>query len=269
METTVIYFSVKALSATYILYKIWMLIFSPRVYEFWDMIHRYMRIARIRLWKFRKKRMAEKARKARYRARQSKADKWVSEARNKVVEAGNEKKTGMMMPEPQDEDNEVIGKTKIVYLEDPEVARKTPTRSEPLNKEPIEEDEDVSPDDVEDGFTTQKGLTESEKQELMSNNESIPDPDFSRSLTFEELNNVADVLMSGTDDRGKIQSAVETLYHLQDTDLFKFFATELSTQAQVEKLLKENLSSDESFLATAGGMKNSAKQKDIDWNKYM
>lgn len=268
METTVIYFSVKVLSATYILYKIWMLIFSPRVYEFWDMVHRHMRIARIHLWKFRKKRMAEKARKARYRARQSKADKWVAEAGNKVVKAGNEKKTEMM-PEPPGEDNEVIGKTKIVYLEDPEVVRKTPTRSEPLNKEPIEEDEDVSPDDVEDGFTTQKGLTESEKQELMSNDESIPDPEFSRSLTFEELNNVADVLMSGTDDREKIRNAVETLYNLQDTDLFKFFATELSTQAQVEKLLKENLSSEKKLQATTGGIKNSAKRDNIDWNKYM
>ncbi len=34
METTLIYFSVKALSATYILYKVWMFIFSPRVYNF-------------------------------------------------------------------------------------------------------------------------------------------------------------------------------------------------------------------------------------------
>lgn len=267
MVTTVIYFSVKTLSATYILYKIWILIFSPRVYEFWDMVHRYMRIARIRLWKFRKKRMAEKARKTRYMARQSKADKWVAEAGNKAVKVGNEKKT--MTPEPPGDDNDVIGKTKIVYLEDPEVARKTPTRSEPLNKEPIEEDEDISPDDVEDGFTTQKGLTESERQELMSNDESIPDPDFSRSLTFEELNNVADVLMSGTGDREKIRNAVETLYNLQDTDLFKFFATELSTQAQVEKLLKETLDSKERLTATAGGIKNSAKQENIDWNKYM
>lgn len=268
MGTTVIYFSVKVLSATYILYKIWMLIFSPKVYEFWDRMYRHMRILRVRLWKSRKKRIAEKARKARYRARRSKADDRVAEARKKAGKAGNEKKTEMA-PEPPGEDNEVIGKTKIVYLEDPEVVRKTPTRSEPMNKEPIEEDEDVNPDDVEDGFTTQKGLTESEKQELMSNDESIPDPDFSRSLTFEELNNVADVLMSGTDDKGKIQSAVETLYNLQDTDLFKFFATELSTQAQVEKLLKENLSSDNRLPATAGGTKNSAKQDNIDWNKYM
>lgn len=149
--------------------------------------------------------MVGKTRKNRYKARLDKANKWIAEAESKTVNAGYEKKTEML-PEPPNGNNDVIGKTKIVYLEDPEVARKTPTRSEPLNKEFIEEDEDISPDDVEDGFTTQKGLTESEKQELMSNDESIPDPDFSRSLTFEELNNVADVLMSGADDRKKTET---------------------------------------------------------------
>lgn len=44
METTLIYFSVKAVSATYILYKVWMFIFSPRVYNFWDSQLRHMRI---------------------------------------------------------------------------------------------------------------------------------------------------------------------------------------------------------------------------------
>lgn len=47
-------FSVKAMSATYILYKVWMFIFSPKVYKFWDNQLRYMRMARIRLWKSRK-----------------------------------------------------------------------------------------------------------------------------------------------------------------------------------------------------------------------
>lgn len=45
METTLIYFSVKAVSATYILYKVWMFIFSPKVYKFWNNQLRYMRIA--------------------------------------------------------------------------------------------------------------------------------------------------------------------------------------------------------------------------------
>ena len=37
-----------------------------------------------------------------------------------------------------------------------------------------------------------------------SNDGCVPDPDFSRALTFEELDNVADVLISGTDDRKKM-----------------------------------------------------------------
>ena len=125
METTLIYFSVKAVSATYILYKVWMFIFSPKVYKFWNNQLRYMRIARIRLWKSRKKRMAEKARKARYRARLDKAEAWIAQAENDILKVGHEKNTETQ-PNPLNEYNEVIGKTKIVYLEDPEVARKTP-----------------------------------------------------------------------------------------------------------------------------------------------
>ena len=143
------------------------------------------------------------------------------------------------------------------------MARKTPTRSEPMKKEPIEEDEDIDPDDVIDGFSSQKGLTESEKRELMSNDGCVPDPDFSRALTFEELNNVADVLILGTDDRKKIRNAAETLYQLQDTDLFRFFATELRTQSQLEKLLKENMPNGKE------APKQSLEQIRIDWNKYM
>ena len=257
-----IYFSVKAMSATYILYKVWMFIFSPRVYNFWDSQLRHMRIARIRLWKSRKKRMAEKARKARYRARLDKAEAWIAQAEKDILKVGHEEKTETQ-PNPLDEYNEVIGKTKIVYLEDPDMARKTPTRSEPMKKEPIEEDEDIDPDDVIDGFSSQKGLTESEKRELMSNDGCVPDPDFSRALTFEELNNVADVLILGTDDRKKIRNAAETLYQLQDTDLFRFFATELSTQSQLEKLLKENMPNGKE------APKQSLEQIRIDWNKYM
>ena len=253
METTLIYFSVKAVSATYILYKVWMFIFSPKVYKFWNNQLRYMRIARIRLWKLRKKRMVEKARKARYRARLDKAEAWIAQAEKDILKVGHEEKTETQ-PNPLDEYNEVIGKTKIVYLEDPDVARKTPTRSEPMKKEP---------DDVIDDFSSQKGLTESEKRELMSNDGCIPDPDFSRALTFEELNNVADVLISGTDDRKKIRNAAETLYQLQDTDLFRFFSTELSTQSQLEKLLKENMPNGKET------SKQSLEQIGIDWNKYM
>ena len=52
-----------------------------------------MRIARIRLWKSRKKRMAEKARKARYRARLDKAEAWIAQAENDILKVGHEKNT--------------------------------------------------------------------------------------------------------------------------------------------------------------------------------
>ena len=69
MTTTIFYISVKAVSATYILYKVWNMIFSQRMYDFWNMLHNWARIARIRLWKYRKKRMEEKARMDRRKAR--------------------------------------------------------------------------------------------------------------------------------------------------------------------------------------------------------
>lgn len=89
-----------------------------------------MRIARIKLWKCRKEYRIyreEKAEKARKKARRKK-----KMAETKVAQ---ESHGTVMQPSPTD-DNDVIGKTKIVYLEDPEVARKKPTRSEPLVKEP-------------------------------------------------------------------------------------------------------------------------------------
>ena len=66
----------------------------------------------------------------------------------------------------KDDDNEVIGKTNIVYLEDPEIACKVPARSEPLPPaEEMEEEEDIAADDVESTFTGNPpgGLSEEEK----------------------------------------------------------------------------------------------------------
>lgn len=255
MEAT-LYFLVKIACAIFILWHLWLFIFGQKMYEIWDRLYHHMRIVRIRLWKYRKKRMAEKIRSASRKTRHGK--KQSRKPLSDTVGPG----TKMESSSPA-KDDDVIGKTKIVYLEDPEVARKTPTRSEPMKKEPIEEDEDINPDDVIDDFTPKKGLTESEKRELMSNDGCVPDPDFSRALTFEELDNVADVLISGTDDRKKIRNAAETLYQLQDTDLFRFFSTELSTQSQLEKLLRENMPNGKET------SKQSLEQIGIDWNKYM
>ena len=255
MTTTIFYLSVKAVSATYILYKVWNMIFSQRMYDFWNMLHNWARIARIRLWKYRKKRMEEKARKDRRKARMQRpmlqkvqseeqafqpssysdleaqaiveelAKRFEDTSQDETLKSPVEEKP---KPKPKikpmvfDDPNEVMGKSNIIYYEDPEVARKTPTRSIDLKQIELPVDEDVNPEDVEDNFVPQKRLSQEDMKALMSS-ESIPDPEFSGACTFEELGNVADVLLNRTTDKEKIMDAAETLYKLQDSDIYHFY----------------------------------------------
>ena len=43
MEMSVFYFSVKLVSAIYILHKVWAIIFCPVSYDFWDRLLRHAR----------------------------------------------------------------------------------------------------------------------------------------------------------------------------------------------------------------------------------
>lgn len=294
MTTTIFYLSVKAVSATYILYKVWNMIFSQRMYDFWNMLHNWARIVRIRLWKYRKKRMEEKARRARRKAimqkpllpKEQSVDKTSQQAPLSTSEITamlekvsqrfeddhedeplqlpvEEKPKPKIKPVVFDDPNEVMGKSNIIYYEDPEVARKTPTRSIELKQVELPVDEDVNPEDVEDNFVPQKRLSQEDMKELMSS-ESIPDPEFSGACTFEELGNVADVLLNRTTDKKKIMDAAETLYKLQDSDIYHFYTTSISTEKQVDRLLKDNLD--------GAGRRLNGKQSErteIDWNKFM
>ncbi len=173
MATTIFYLSVKAVSAAFILYKVWNIIFSQRMYDFWNELHNRARIARIRLWKYRKKRMAENARKARRKARMQKplspkgllVEKPAQPERLSTsdIEAMyeklaryednpedeppqlliDEKPKPKIKPVAFDDPNEVMGKSNIIYYEDQEVARKTPTRSIDLKQVELPVDEGI------------------------------------------------------------------------------------------------------------------------------
>ena len=294
MTITILYLSVKAVSATYILYKVWNMIFSRRMYDFWNMLYNWARIARIRLWKYQKKRMAEKARRARRKAIMQKplstkeqpvekpsqpttistseieamfevvAKRFEDDHEDESLQLPvEEKPKPKIKPVVFDDPNEVMGKSKIIYYEDPEVARKTPTRSMDLKQIELPVDEDINPEDVDDNFVPQKRLSQEDMQELMSS-ESIPDPEFSKACTFEELGNVADVLLNKTTDKVRIMDAVETLYKLQDSDIYHFYTTSISTEKQVDRLLKDNLDGTGTRL---NGIPS--ERTAIDWNKFM
>lgn len=291
---TILYLSIKTVSVVFILYKVWNMIFSKRMENFWDMLHNWARIARIRLWKYRKKRIAEKARRARRKAIMQKpllpkeqpvekssqptplstseitamlekvAQRFEDEHEDEPLQLPvEEKPKPKIKPVVFDDPNEVMGKSNIIYYEDSEVARKTPTRSIELKQVELPVDEDVNPEDVEDNFVPQKRLSQEDMKELMSS-ESIPDPEFSGACTFEELGNVADVLLNRTTDKKKIMDAAETLYKLQDSDIYHFYTTSISTEKQVDRLLKDNLDG-------AGRRLNGMQSERIavDWNKFM
>lgn len=161
--------------------------------------------------------------------------------------------------------DDVIGKTKIVYLEDPEVARKTPTRSEPMKKEPIEEDEEIRPDDV---AQEDRGLTREEKEELMSPVDAEPDPDFDTAMTFEDINNVAEVLMSENPDEQKAIRAATTIHHkMQDTVILSFLTDKLSNQEKVNRLVSECL--DESGRPLSKRKATSRKMETFNIDKFV
>lgn len=222
-----IYFTVKLVCTVFIFWHLWIFIFNRQMYGVWDKAYRLMRIARIRLWKYHKKLMEQQARNANKKARR----------RNKKAVLQDKAKVTALPSTAVAED--VIGKTKIVYLEDPEVARKTPTRSESLEKEPIEEDEEISPDDV---VQEDKSLTKEEKEELMASVEAEPDPDFDTAMTFEDINNVAEVLLSENPDEEKAIRAATTIHHkMHDTVILSFLTDKLSNQEKVNRLVSECL----------------------------
>lgn len=248
METK-IHFTVKVLCTVFIFYQLWIFIFSRKMYGIWERLYRLMRIVRIRLWKRRKKRMEQKARNARKKAR-----------RKKVASQDKPKAT---MPSSAYDD--VIGKTKTVYLEDPEVARKTPTRSEPMVKEPIEEDEEISPDDV---AHEDRGLTKEEMDALMAPADAEPDPEFNTAMTFEEMNTVVEVLTAETRDEQKDFRASMTIYHkLSGTEILNLLENEIGCQQKIESLLNEYL--DETGRPLAKRKATSKKVKAFNIDKFV
>lgn len=281
METK-IYLTVKVAATIYLFYRLWIFLFCRKVYGLWDKLHVQARITRVLLWSYRKRRMAGKAKRDRRKTRRNGPHSFGQRTlfsrqtrRQTQIEALRPQTETKPKPEEMfsltKENNEVIGKTKVVYFEDPEAARNVPARSEPLPESGyIGEEEDINPDDVEDSLapdkTDRRVLTEAEKQELMSPAESEPDSDFSTALTFEQLGNVAEVLMSVPGNEEKNIRAAEILFQLKDSDLFSFFVTEMSTQEEVERLLGECL--DERGCPKKH-LHNEQRTEKIDWNEYM
>ena len=184
------------------------------------------------------------------------------------------KKPAEPVTAPKVDDNDVIGKTNIVYLEDPEIACKVPARSEPLPPaEEMEEEEDISADDVESTFTGNPpgGLSEEEKAELMSDYVSEVDEDFSTGMTYEDMMNAVGVLTGenrNTNDE-KVIRTVKSIYDIRQTEIFDFFTTEVSNIELVESLFKECLDEYGEPLPQRKKATPPESEEKFDWDKYV
>ncbi len=272
METK-IYLAVRITATVYLFYRLWVFLFRRGMCGLWDKLPHLARVARIRLWSYKKKRMADKAK---YTRRKVRLNKGASAKPKMELETRPEcgQKADVKSSSAKESGNEVIGKSKFVYIEDPEIARNVPAHSEPLPPSDfIGEEEEINSDEVEanltPGNTERNVLNESEIQELMAPVESEPDPDFSTALTFEQLGNVAEVLMSGSGDEGKVLRAAEILYQLKDTDLFNFFANEVSTEEEIERMFEECLDEKGQPLPARKRIKSKTVTEPIDWSEYM
>lgn len=144
-------------------------------------------------------------------------------------------------------DNEVLGKTHIIYLEDPEAAVTIPMRSEDLPPSDfIGEEEEIPADAVESTLSDASLMAPPSEEELYEDAELIPlDTEFSRGLTYDEISNVVGVLTTAAPDADKALAAAHTIFNLKNTDLFEFFTTQVSNNVAVEKLLANCLNSDD------------------------
>lgn len=171
--------------------------------------------------------------------------------------------------------SDVVGKTTVIYLEDPEVEAKIPARSEKLEPSDfLGEEPDISGDDVESDLSSNPVTPEElqEEQERFEDTDIIApglDPDFSTGLTYEQMENAVGVLTVPTDDEQQIIHAAQIIYSIKDTDLYEFFTNQVSNQDNVEKLMSDCLDKDGSPLAVRKSKRTKEDLNEFDMSRYV
>lgn len=175
----------------------------------------------------------------------------------------------------QETETDIIGKTTIIYLEDPELAAKVPVRSEKLEPSDfIGEDPDIPDDEVESNLSSgpkspEEVLEEQERFEVLDDISPGLDSDFSTGLTYEELSNAVGVLTVQADNEQQIIDAAKTIHQIKDTDLFEFFTNQVSNLDNVESLMKDCLDDDGAPLKIRKSKKKQENLSSFELDKYV
>lgn len=160
----------------------------------------------------------------------------------------------------------VLGRTNFIYLEAPAQATVVPERSEELPRNDLTNEEpDVDADDVESSLANDAVAMPPSEEELYDDeHEAVPlDAEFSRGMTFNEIANAVEVLSTTTEDSAKTLAAAQTIFNLKNTELFEFFATQVSNTAAVDRLLAECLDNTGQPLSVLRSV------SDFQWERYV
>lgn len=213
MEHT-FYMIVRAVVAAYVLYRLYIVVYKKQLYGVWE----YLPALREYLLQ---------------REEQKRSENEKPQSIGKVESSPS-----------------VIGKTTVVYLDDPTTAPVAPAFTVQLETTGyMGEEEDISPDEVESELipTAEKVLAKDEFYERLDENAPGEDPEISTGLTYQQLSQAVDVLSSSSLGNKKDEEVMEvahTLYAIRGTDMFQFFASQVGNMAMVEQLLEECLDGD-------------------------
>lgn len=247
---TKLYMAVRVYAAFHLLHELWIFLFRHEMYGLWDRLYRLARIMRVWL---------------RHRRKKLRAARLECAKRHDMRRKREKEETPGRIPVPE---HDVMGKTKTVYIEDPQKARTEPVRSEPLPESDfIGEEDEISVDDVEYNSDAVPDMDDAELQELMEPLLSEPDPDFSRSMTYDDIQNMADVLSGKESEERNLVRAAETIHDIQDSDFYEFLRREAANRKKIEALMREY------FDENGEPRKKTAGETDdvtgFDWSLYV
>lgn len=157
-----------------------------------------------------------------------------------------EKKEELKVPsseEPSEQD--VMGSTRFVYLDENAGKTAAPYMSQPLemNAGYTEESDDIPEEEVECNLSLEEMKILKEEQEELD--ETSPEVDsISQAVTPADLDNVGDVLFKLNDadkDEEKSRRAALTLHAIRETDLFEIFSSQVENKSVIDNLMSKYL----------------------------
>lgn len=156
-----------------------------------------------------------------------------------------EKKESAASPRQPEDEGDVVGSTRFVYLDENAGQTVAPYMSEPLEMgtDYIGEEEEITEEEVECNLSLEEMRMLKEEQEGLDGMAPSVDS-VSQVVTPADLDNVGNVLLKVNEadkDEEKSRRAAFTLYAIRETDLFEVFSSQVENRSVIENLMRKYL----------------------------